>query len=1157
MVKDDYTQRGDGSGTSDRRRFLKGVGALGMAGAAGCLGGGDDDTDTSSTDTPTGSDTDTPSGGNGNGSTDTPTPDPQVDISITETTIRGDTVQFGESMEVEVVLSNAGDADGIADLSLGVDATTVAEDGVNVPAGEEVTHVFTHELSASGTFTITLNGDEIGDVTVEAPGTFSLLVLSITKGFRHTSAIDAGNPALESVIADIGDDIGADMSVEVIDNEGEYAVDGFQDAIPSTADAFQEYDAVVFHNTTGSVLNETQKSAFREYVETGGGYVGIHAGADTHKGWQWYDEELVGATFVSHPSPQEAEIHVTDRTHPSTMHLDARWVREEEWYDFNRNPRGSTHVLATVDERTYSGAGMDGQQGRDHPIAWCSNVGQGRSFYSGFGHKGAYYEEADFLEHLKGGLMWAAGYVEGDATGTVWDAYSEETVAQAGTGRYDAPMKMDVSADNRLFYTELGGSLNVVDIDTGTETEILSLDVYTGEEDGLQGVALDPDFPDNGYVYLYHAPTDVPDIETGVNHFGSEMGVNRISRFTVDGDSVDPATEEQILDVVTQRHTCCHAGGDLEFDTNGNLYLTTGDDTNPFESSGFTPIDERDGREPWDAQRSSANTDDLRGSVVRINPNEDGSYDIPDGNLRSVSDGPEENVRPELYAIGMRNPFTAAVDPETDTLFLADYGPDSRNWNADRGPYGSVEYAKVDEPGFYGWPYFTGHSVPYREYEFDTDSSGDIFDPGNPTNDSVNNSGLENLPAAEGTMIMSPFNWADYLDYPSGWDEYVPYSSIEEVPFPQVSGGAPMIGTVFRDSEDHGDSALSGAYDGKVFMMEYTGNWVKYATLDDAGEAMEVDPFAPDRGFSSPFDMAVGPDGSLYLMERGNGTITRFTVDPSAITGDLSMSLSGIGGRAAPGSSATLTATLTNTASVDIENVEASLEVSGDDLDISEGTRTSPGAIEAGTSTSAEWDVGVPGSASGSYDLTVTVTYTLDDENREIVETSSFLTTDGVSGTYGLNCGGTETSGTVEIDGLEFDNEPGPNVTVTDGTAFATGSQEIENTDHDLLYRSELFGANIGFDIAVENGIYNVVLHFAEIYQGGDGNGGGEGSRVFDVSVQGETVLEGFDIYAEVGHDVAVTKVVSDVEVDDGSLVINGSAQADNAKFSGIEIRES
>jgi hypothetical protein len=152
-----------------------------------------------------------------------------------------------------------------------------------------------------------------------------------------------------------------------------------------------------------------------------------------------------------------------------------------------------------------------------------------------------------------------------------------------------------------------------------------------------------------------------------------------------------------------------------------------------------------------------------------------------------------------------------------------------------------------------------------------------------------------------------------------------------------------------------------------------------------------------------------------------------------------------------------------------------------------------------------------------------------------------------------------ETGGTVEIDGLTFENTPGPEVAVNGADSFSTETEDFDNTGNDLLYQTELFGLDISFDIGIDSGTYDVTLHFAEIWWGSN-NPAGEGgvdSRVFDVSVQGETVLEGFDIYDEVGANAAITEVVTGVEVDDGTLTISGTAQADSAKFSGIEIRES
>jgi len=829
----------------------------------------------------------------------------------------------------------------------------------------------------------------------------AILVVSITKGFRHSS-IPAGNDALEAIADEIAGDMGVDdFTLDIVDanpdvGETEYPED-LQSQLPSSLSEFQAYDCVVFQNTTGEIFEpEEQQPAFKEYIESGGGWMGIHAGADTHEQWPWF-EDMAGAWFAGHPAVQEAEIHVTDRTHPSTEHLPARWTREDEWYDYSQNPRGNAHVLATLDERTYDNAGMDDQYGRDHPIAWCQNVGQGRSFYTGGGHTSSSFSEDDFVQHLKGGLMWAAGYVGGDANGTVWENYTEETIVEGATGRDTAPVKMDISADGRLFYTQLNGALKMVDLDSGEESTILNLDTYTGQEDGLQGVALDPDFGDNGHLYVYYSPNEVPDdLELGDNHLGSNMGVNRLSRFTVDGGSIDASTEQQLLDVIVQRDQCCHTGGDLDFDSQGNLYLTTGDDTNPFASSGRTPIDERDGREPWDGQRSSGNTADLRGAAIRISPNDDGSYDIPDGNLIDAVDTENTDlVYPELYATGFRNPFTNAVDRETDTLYLADYGPDAGGWG-DRGPMGTVEYAQVDEPGFYGWPFFTGHSVPYREYDFETGESGDIFDPENPTNPSVNNTGLEELPPAEGTMVMSPYNWGGYVNYPSEFAEYVPYSSVGEVPFPQVTGGAPMIGVVFRDSEEYTYQALPASYDGKIFMMEYGSGWVKYATLDDDGEVMEVDPFMPDRGFSQPFDMAVGPDGGVYIMERGNGTITKFSLDSSVLPTDLSVDSPIAGGeiRVTTDQPVPVSAELTNGSSQSLSGVELSIEPSDSSISVSGSGTASVGSIAGGASESVEWTVTLPGDlASGDYSIDVVATYTSGGVEFEVSSTITFTVT--------------------------------------------------------------------------------------------------------------------------------------------------------------------
>jgi len=900
----------------NRRRFLKGVGALGAAGVAGCLGDGD-----GNTDTPTLTNTD-----------DVDTEEPDTDEPDTDTP--GDTP---------------------------TDTPT--------PTPE--------------------------------PANNAVLVISITKGFRHGS-IPAGNEALQSVVDEIGSDRGVEMTVDVVDanpdvGETEFP-DDLQSQLPSSVEEFREYDAVVFQNTTGEIFEpEEQQPAFREYIETGGGWMGIHAGADTHEEWPWF-EDMAGAWFAGHPAVQEAEIHVTDRTHPATEHLPARWTRTDEWYDFSRNPRGHAHVLATLDERTYDDAGMDDQYGRDHPIAWCNHIGQGRSFYTGGGHTSETFEEEDFLQHLTGGLMWTAGYVGGQYYGTVWDAYEKETILDDT----ENPMAIDVGDDGTVFIAERAGAVKT--ISGGSTSTIAELEVYTGEEDGLVGIALDPGFADNGYVYLYHSPPEgeLPDDledRLGDNHLGTDMGVNRISRFTLSDGSL--GDQVQILDVITQRSTCCHAGGAMDFDSQGNLYLSTGDDTNPFESSAFSPIDERDGREPFDAQRSSGNTADLRGSVIRISPNDDGSYDIPDGNLIDAIDGAsEDEVYPELYATGFRNPFTMRVDTATDTPYVGDYGPDSGGWDASRGPPGQTEFARVDEPGYYGWPYFTGQSIPYKHYDFETGESGRIFDSEAPTNDSVNNTGLEELPAAQDAFIPSPYSWGSLLNNPTEWDEYMPYDSVDQVPFPQVTGGAPTQGPVYRYEEDFNPaSALHESFDGKVFIAEWGGNWIKYATLDDDGEVMEVDPFLPDMEFRSPHDMVVGPDGSLYLIEWGSGfggdnpQISRIGPSGEILPVDLSATspISGAEIRVTSDTPIDVEATITNGGPAAVQDVELSLQPSADAISVGSDNNTTFDSLSPGASETASWTVTLPGDLeSGEYNIEVIAAYTSNGTAFEISSSIPF-----------------------------------------------------------------------------------------------------------------------------------------------------------------------
>ena len=976
----------------------------------------------------------------------------------------------------------------------------------------------------------------------------NILVFSATAGFRHSN-IPYGVEVLSGLNDRIAEATGANsVTIDTITEDASQ--------FPTDASELAQYDVLVWFNTTGNVLDGNQQAAFETYIRNGGGYAGIHAASDTEYEWEFYGDMLGGAYFNGHPpGTYEAEIHVTDRTHPSTNHLPARWTGTDEWYGYQQNPRGEVHVLASLDERSYvtehNQANPDDQiqshmnhgegVGRDHPIAWCQHYQGGRAWYTGRGHTEEVFDQENFIQHVIGGVVWAGGFEEDPATGTIWDSYDREVLVE----ELSEPMKMNVSADGRVFFVQRGGRVAVLDPDTGATTTLAELDVFTGQEDGLLGIALDPEFEENGWVYLYYSP--MPE----------DVNANRLSRFTVSDGSIDLSTEVQMLDVASDRAGLNHAAGDLEFDTQGNLYITTGDNTNPFESSGYTPIDERDGRAVYDAQRSSSNTNDLRGSVLRITPQDDGTYTIPEGNL--FAGDSSDRTRPEIYGMGFRNPFTAAINPATDEAWVADYGPDAGSWNAERGPPGTTEITNVDEPGFYGWPYFTGHSVPYRDYDFATEESGDLFSPANPTNDSPHNDGLTDLPAAQGTSIMLPYDWNDYLSgVPSAWEEYVPYGSVAEVPHPQLTTGGPMVGTVFEHRSGYGQGSLTAAMDGKVFIMSYNGGqWIKYVSLDDEGRVMEVDPFLPNVDWTTPFDMSVGPNGALYLIEYSSGAISRITGGGSATTAAVSLDLQTT--TLAPEESTTATVTVENISETDLTDVRVSVTAENDRIQVTAPSGTSFDSLAPGESRTLQYDVAVAAEASeGSYGVAAEATFTQEGEETTVTASSAItVPLQEITAPFGYDAGGTETDGTVTINGLPFTAES-PVVDVSgDGVETITTSDPITGTDADLLYQSAQQGGNLSYDVGIANGTYDVTLHFAEIHYGGNGNGGGEGSRVFDVSVEGNQAIGGLDVYAEAGHDAALTRTVEGVEVADGTLSIESTATAGTTLISGIEIRYS
>ncbi len=434
------------------------------------------------------------------------------------------------------------------------------------------------------------------------------------------------------------------------------------------------------------------------------------------------------------------------------------------------------------------------------------------------------------------------------------------------------PMDLAVLPDGSVLHTTRGGAIWLNDAATGVNSVAGTIDVYQHDEEGLQSIALAPGFDGarNNWIYLYYSPpldTPVddpatPDVNEGdapltgtPDDFAPFEGVIRLSRFRyVDGQVVN-SSEQQILDVPVDRGICCHVGGDIVFDSDGNLLLSTGDDTNPFFSDGYAPIDERPTQNPaFDAQRSAANTDDLRGKVLRIRPRAGGGYTIPPGNLfrRGAAD-----TRPEIYAMGLRNPFRIEVDPETDVLYVGDYSPDADEADPTRGPAGQGKWTVITEPGNYGWPYCATAELPYVDYDFATEESGDSFDCDAPINASPHNTGRIRLPA-----VTQPHVWYSYGVSPQ---------------FPELEEGGigPMAGPAYnfdrRDRRQRQPVAWPRYYDGMPLFYEWTRDYVKGMGLEPDGELASIEDVIPSIVTDNPMDMEFGPNGALYVLEYGDG----------------------------------------------------------------------------------------------------------------------------------------------------------------------------------------------------------------------------------------------------------------------------------------------
>ncbi|WP_405057577.1 carbohydrate-binding protein [Kribbella sp. NBC_01505] len=436
--------------------------------------------------------------------------------------------------------------------------------------------------------------------------------------------------------------------------------------------------------------------------------------------------------------------------------------------------------------------------------------------------------------------------------------YQQISLASGGNELGEA-MSLAVLPNRSVVHTARDGSVRITDVN-GTTSLAGKLNVYTHDEEGLQGVAVDPNFATNRFVYLYFSPRlSTPDGDAPTDGTPADWdawkGELHLSRFTLAANNtLDLASEKIVLRVPNDRGQCCHVGGDLDFDAAGNLYLTTGDDSNPFQSDSYTPIDERTSRNPqFDAQRTSGNTNDLRGKVLRIKPQADGTYTIPSGNMFAPGTA---QTRPEIYAMGFRNPFRMSVDKATGIVYLGDYGPDAGVTNPNRGPNGQVEFDRITAPGNFGWPYCTGTNTTdetYNDYQFPSGPSGAKFNcAAGATNNSPRNTGRTTLPPAQPAWIRYAGDAGTPPEFGNGGSE------------------SPMGGPVYRyDANLNSPVKFPASLNGRYFAGELGRQWIKAIEVTGSGGVGDIGAF-PWNG-TQVMDMAFGPDGALYVLDYGTG----------------------------------------------------------------------------------------------------------------------------------------------------------------------------------------------------------------------------------------------------------------------------------------------
>ncbi len=410
------------------------------------------------------------------------------------------------------------------------------------------------------------------------------------------------------------------------------------------------------------------------------------------------------------------------------------------------------------------------------------------------------------------------------------------------------PLELAILPNGNVLFIERYGALKIYNQQEKAVMVVDTIPVrhgYTDEkgqfvetEEGMFGMQIDPDFEKNNFVYFFCSPTGA-------------ASVCALLRYELRDEKLVRESKKVVLEIPVEPKLGWRPGGSIDFDGQGNLFLSIGDDTDYGEEGEYSPADERPGRTRYDSQRTAGNTNDLRGHILRIHPEPDGSYTIPEGNLFPKG---MAKTRPEIYAMGNRNPFRISVDKKTGYLYWGNVGPDAGKDSITLGPMGYDELNQAKKAGNFGWPFFTGGNQPYVDYDFATKKSGAKYDPLKPVNPSPNNTGLIELPP-----VSPPFIW-------------YPHAESKEFPLLGSGGQIAMPGPVFyKEDFKNAERAFPDYYDGKLFFFDYVRGWIMAVTMDENGDYAGMEPFMGSQKFEEAIDMAFGVEGDLYLLRYGRG----------------------------------------------------------------------------------------------------------------------------------------------------------------------------------------------------------------------------------------------------------------------------------------------